>query len=71
MNLNHVDKAAYHLAMASDELLAANRNASPIQHMLLIELIEKTNKLMRKTQAVANVLAEPAPPDADAEAERE
>lgn len=69
--VKHVDRAAYHLALASDDLLAANRNASPLEHLILVDLIGQATSLMRKTQAVANVLAEPTPPDADAEAERE
>lgn len=56
--MNHVDKAAYHLAIAADELMAANRNASPIEHLLILDLLEQAAKLMRRTQAVANAMQE-------------
>lgn len=54
--MNHVDKAAYHLALASDELMAANRNSSPLEHLLILDLLEQAAKLMRRTQAVANAM---------------
>jgi hypothetical protein len=54
--MNHVDKAAYHLALASDELMAANRNSSPLEHLLIVDLLEQAAKLMRRTQAVANAM---------------
>ena len=50
---NHVDKAAYHMALAADELRAANRNASYLLHLHLLDLIEQATKLAKRTQAVA------------------
>ena len=56
--MNHVDKAAYHLALAADELMAANRNASPLEHLLMLDLLDKAVKLMRRSQQVANAMQE-------------
>ena len=69
-SLEHALNAIKHLRIAVDELQEANKNASPLAHLLLMDLLKSARELSDRARCV--MLAMDKQPDADPpEEERE